>query len=74
MTTAYIPGFLLGLSLIMAIGAQNAFVLRQGLRQEHIFAVCLVCALSDAILISAGVAGFGLAVGVKYRLYLPRLD
>ncbi|WP_454695865.1 LysE/ArgO family amino acid transporter [Achromobacter aegrifaciens] len=63
MTTAYIPGFLLGLSLIMAIGAQNAFVLRQGLRQEHVFAVCLACALSDAILISAGVAGFGLAVG-----------
>ncbi|QKH37368.1 amino acid transporter [Achromobacter pestifer] len=63
MTTAYIPGFLLGLSLIMAIGAQNAFVLRQGLRQEHVFAVCLACALSDAILISIGVAGFGLAVG-----------
>ncbi len=63
MTTAYIPGFLLGLSLIMAIGAQNAFVLRQGLRQEHVFAVCLTCALSDAILISVGVAGFGLAVG-----------
>ncbi|MGS1109324.1 LysE/ArgO family amino acid transporter [Achromobacter anxifer] len=63
MTTAYIPGFLLGLSLIMAIGAQNAFVLRQGLRQEHVFAVCLACALSDAILISVGVAGFGLAVG-----------
>ena len=56
MTTAYIPGFLLGLSLIMAIGAQNAFVLRQGLRQEHVFAVCLTCALSDAILIGAGVA------------------
>lgn len=63
MTTAYIPGFLLGLSLIMAIGAQNAFVLRQGLRQEHVFAVCLTCALSDAILIGAGVAGFGIAVG-----------
>lgn len=62
MTTAYIPGFLLGLSLIMAIGAQNAFVLRQGLRQEHVFAVCLACALSDAVLISVGVAGFGLAV------------
>lgn len=61
MTTAFFPGFLLGLSLIMAIGAQNAFVLRQGLRQEHVFAVCLVCAVSDAILIAAGVAGFGLA-------------
>lgn len=62
MTTAFLPGFLLGLSLIMAIGAQNAFVLRQGLRQEHVFLVCLTCALSDAILIMAGVAGFGLAV------------
>ncbi|MGW8307386.1 MAG: LysE/ArgO family amino acid transporter [Achromobacter pulmonis] len=61
MTSAFFPGFLLSLSLILAIGAQNAFVLRQGLRQEHVFAVCLVCAISDAILIAAGVAGFGLA-------------
>jgi L-lysine exporter family protein LysE/ArgO len=60
--TAYISGFLLGLSLIVAIGAQNAFVLRQGLRREHVFAVCAVCALSDAILIAAGVAGFGALV------------
>ncbi|OYV37271.1 MAG: amino acid transporter [Acidocella sp. 20-61-6] len=58
-TTAFIPGLSLGLSLIVAIGAQNAFVLRQGLRQEHVFAVCLVCAFSDALLIAAGVAGFG---------------
>jgi L-lysine exporter family protein LysE/ArgO len=62
MTTAFIPGFLLGLSLIVAIGAQNAFVLRQGLRREHVFAICLVCALSDAVLIAAGVAGFGALV------------
>ena len=61
MTSAFFPGFFLSLSLILAIGAQNAFVLRQGLRQEHVFAVCLVCAVSDAVLISAGVAGFGLA-------------
>lgn len=61
MTSAFFPGFLLSLSLILAIGAQNAFVLRQGLRQEHVFAVCLVCAVSDAVLIAAGVAGFGLA-------------
>src|SRR3954465_3748778 len=60
--TAYISGFLLGLSLIIAIGAQNAFVLRQGLRREHVFAVCAVCALSDAVLIAAGVAGFGALV------------
>ncbi|MFC2253410.1 LysE/ArgO family amino acid transporter [Labrys portucalensis] len=63
MTNALISGFLLGLSLIVAIGAQNAFVLRQGLRREHVFWVCLVCALSDAVLISVGVAGFQ-AVGV----------
>ncbi len=62
MTTAFIPGFLLGLSLILAIGAQNAFVLRQGLRREHVFAVALTCALSDAILITAGVTGFGVLV------------
>src|SRR3954471_15411798 len=62
MTTAFVPGFLLGLSLIVAIGAQNAFVLRQGLRREHVFAVCAVCALSDAMLIAAGVAGFGALV------------
>ena len=59
---AFISGFLLCLSLIVAIGAQNAFVLRQGLRREHVFAVCAVCALSDAILIAAGVAGFGALV------------
>jgi L-lysine exporter family protein LysE/ArgO len=59
---AFISGFLLGLSLIVAIGAQNAFILRQGLRREHVFAVSAVCALSDAILIAAGVAGFGALV------------
>ncbi len=52
-------GFLVGTSLILAIGAQNAFVLRQGSRREHVGAVVLVCALSDAVLIAAGVAGFG---------------
>ncbi|MAC76627.1 MAG: amino acid transporter [Rhodobacteraceae bacterium] len=52
-------GFALGLSLIVAIGAQNAFVLRQGLRRDHVFAVCLTCALSDALLIAGGVSGFG---------------
>jgi L-lysine exporter family protein LysE/ArgO len=57
--TAAASGFFVGLSLILAIGAQNAFVLRQGLRREHVFAVCLTCALSDAILIAAGVAGMG---------------
>lgn len=56
---AIIAGFGLGFSLILAIGAQNAFVLRQGLRQEHVLAVVLTCAISDAVLIAAGVAGFG---------------
>jgi L-lysine exporter family protein LysE/ArgO len=55
----FVQGLLLGLSLIVAIGAQNAFVLRQGLRGEHVFVVCLVCTVSDALLIAAGVAGFG---------------
>ena len=52
-------GFALGLSLIVAIGAQNAFVLRQGLRREHVLAVCMTCAVSDAILIEFGVGGLG---------------
>ena len=56
---AALAGFGLGMSLILAIGAQNAFVLRQGLVRRHVLAVCLVCALSDALLIAAGVAGFG---------------
>lgn len=52
-------GFFLGGSLIVAIGAQNAFILRQGLIRSHVFAVCLIGALSDALLIAAGVAGLG---------------
>lgn len=56
---SFLPGFLLGASLIIAIGAQNAFVLRMGLLQRHVFWLCLFCALSDAILIIAGVAGLG---------------
>ncbi|MGB7204050.1 MAG: LysE/ArgO family amino acid transporter [Anderseniella sp.] len=54
-----ISGFLLGGTLIIAIGAQNAFILRQGLKREHVFILCLICALSDALLIIAGVAGLG---------------
>lgn len=57
--SAGLAGFLLGASLIIAIGAQNAFVLRQGLKREYVFVVCLICALSDALLIAAGVAGLG---------------
>ena len=59
MFEAAAAGFLTGLSLILAIGAQNAFVLRQGLRRENVGAVVAVCAGSDALLIAAGVAGFG---------------
>jgi L-lysine exporter family protein LysE/ArgO len=56
---AALSGLGLGLSLIVAIGAQNAFVLRQGLRGEHLALVVAVCVLSDAVLIVAGVAGGG---------------
>ncbi|MBY5406175.1 MAG: LysE/ArgO family amino acid transporter [Rhizobium sp.] len=51
----YGTGLMMGLSLIVAIGAQNAFILRQGLRNEHVFAICLACAVSDAALIVLGV-------------------
>ncbi len=55
-------GLLTGLTLIIAIGAQNAFVLRQGLRRSHVGLVVAVCALSDVVLILAGVAGIGVVV------------
>ncbi|MEU8222918.1 LysE/ArgO family amino acid transporter [Kribbella sp. NPDC048915] len=54
-----LAGFATALSLIVAIGAQNAFVLRQGLRREHVLPVVLTCALSDALLISSGILGLG---------------
>ncbi|KQS80518.1 amino acid transporter [Rhizobium sp. Leaf384] len=57
-STAFTTGLAMGLTLIVAIGAQNAFVLRQGLRNEHVFAVCLACAVSDAALIALGVTSF----------------
>lgn len=57
--TALLPGLLAGLGLIVAIGAQNAFVLRVGLARTHVAAVVLVCAASDALLIFAGTAGVG---------------
>lgn len=58
----FFAGLGLGLSLIIAIGAQNAFVLRQGIRREYLLAVVVICALSDAVLIIAGVAGLGFLV------------
>lgn len=60
--SALIAGFSLGFSLILAIGAQNAFVLKQGLRKEHVFLTSFICAISDALLIMAGVLGFGAIV------------
>jgi len=59
---AFFSGFGLSLSLILAIGAQNAFVLKQGIKKEHVFVVCFICGLSDAILIFLGVSGFGYLV------------
>ena len=54
---SYFAGLGTGLSLIIAIGAQNAFVLRHGILRSHVFAVCLFCAVSDAVLVAAGVFG-----------------
>jgi L-lysine exporter family protein LysE/ArgO len=59
---AYLTGFATGAALIIAIGAQNAFVLRQGLARDHVGTVIAICALSDALLIVAGVAGLGALV------------
>jgi L-lysine exporter family protein LysE/ArgO len=56
---SFIPGFLLGLSLIVAIGAQNAFVIRQGLTKQHVFLVVAICTIADAALIAVGIAGLG---------------
>ncbi len=60
---AFVQGLALSLGLIVAIGAQNAFVLRQGLRREHVGCVVLFCALADAVLIAAGVFGMAQALG-----------
>jgi L-lysine exporter family protein LysE/ArgO len=60
--TPLVAGLVTGLSLIVAIGAQNAFVLRQGIRREHVGAVAGLCAVSDALLVVAGVLGIGTVV------------
>ena len=62
MLDSLLAGLVTGLSLIVAIGAQNAFVLRQGLAREHVGLVVAICALSDVVLITAGVAGIGTIV------------
>ncbi|MEN3978942.1 LysE/ArgO family amino acid transporter [Acinetobacter sp. CWB-B33] len=58
MLNTYLQGLAVGFSLIIAIGAQNAFILKQGLKRQHVFWVCFACALSDSLLILLGVAGF----------------
>ena len=65
MLTSALAGFAASAVLIVAIGAQNAFVLRQGLRREHVLAVIAVCALSDLVLILAGVGGLGALVSAR---------
>lgn len=60
MLNSYLQGLGIGFSLIIAIGAQNAFVLKQGLKQQSVFWVCTVCALSDSILIVFGITGFSI--------------
>lgn len=71
---SFMKGFFLGFSLILAIGAQNAFVLRTGLEGRHVFAICLFCAISDAILITLGVGGMGAILAplesLNFWLYL----
>ena len=66
--TPVLFGFVAGLSLIVAIGAQNAFILRQGIRNEHVLPVVILCAVSDLVLIAAGVAGVGALVTAHPQL------
>lgn len=68
--SAFITGFVLCATLIIAIGAQNAFVLRQGLRREHVLIIVAFCALADLLLIGAGVAGVAQVLGQAPRLTL----
>ena len=70
--SVYVTGLLTGLSLIVAIGAQNAFVLRQGLLGAHVFAVALACSLSDAALIALGVTSFR-QIAVAAPWFLPAM-
>lgn len=59
MIDSFLAGIALGLSLIIAIGAQNLFVLRQGLKRQHVLLIATICTLSDAVLIAVGVSGIG---------------
>ncbi|MEU6642528.1 LysE/ArgO family amino acid transporter [Saccharomonospora sp. NPDC046836] len=72
--TALLSGLVFGFSLIVAIGAQNAYVLRQGLRREHVLVVVAICAVSDVVLIAAGVAGTGLLLdGRPWLVWAARI-
>ncbi len=67
-SSVFLQGLALSFGLIVAIGAQNAFVLRQGLRREHVGSVVLFCAMADAVLILAGVLGMAQALGERPSL------
>ncbi len=66
--TAYIQGFIVTAPLIMAIGAQNIFVLRQGMLKQHVLAIVLFCSVMDAVLIALGVGGLGKILGAAPQL------
>src|ERR1700730_12060529 len=68
--SAFTTGFVLCATMIMPIGAQNAFVLRQGLRREHVLIIVAFCAIADLVLIGAGVAGVARVLGDAPRLTL----
>jgi L-lysine exporter family protein LysE/ArgO len=67
---ATIDGFVFSLSLIIAIGPQNVFVLRQAALREHVAEVVAICAVSDLVLIVAGIAGLGAALGHRQELFV----
>ena len=70
---AFLPGFLTGLSLIIAIGAQNAFVIRQALTKKHVFIVVAICSVADAALIALGIGGLGAIIkGLPWLLEVIR--
>ena len=70
---AFVPGLFTGLSLIIAIGAQNAFVIRQGLTRRHVFTVVAICTIIDASLIALGIGGLGAAIqGLPWLLEVIR--
>ena len=69
--SASLQGFALSLGLIVALGPQNAFVIRQGLMRSHVFVVCLVCTLADIALIALGTLGVGAALDAHEQVHLP---